>query len=197
MNQRGFSQLIVLIALLAISSVGVTGFLYLNKKSEPTSSPTPTISPSPSPSNTNQPSALPTSSNKSKATQSSPIPAIRTPSPEPNKVTTPAPTIVPTPVPTPASTPLPKPSCSLTAIPSNGVAPLQASICVVNTSNPSQGIQTEYVDYNGDGNWDYQGSQYGCHPYTYQSSGNYTPKAKIVGDHWGESDPCQATVTIN
>ncbi len=103
-----------------------------------------------------------------------------------------------TPTPTPAPTPKPKPVCSVLVIPSNsGTAPYQASVCVGNNSNPDQGVQQEFADYDGDGSWDYQGPQYGCHSYTFQSPGTYQPKAKIIGTSGEESDICQTSVTVN
>ncbi len=100
--------------------------------------------------------------------------------------------------PTPTPTPKPKPVCRVSISPSsNGTAPYNANICVGNNSNPYQAVQQEFVDYNGDGNWDYQGVQYGCHSYTFSSAGTYTPKAKITNSSGDESDTCQATVTVN
>lgn len=102
-----------------------------------------------------------------------------------------------TPQPTPTPTPKPKPVCSILILPStSGTAPFQASVCAGNNS-PSQQIQQEFVDYTGDGSWDYQGPQYGCHSYTYQNSGTYTPKVKISNSDGEESDVCQTTVTVN
>lgn len=95
-------------------------------------------------------------------------------------------------------TPVPKPICSVIVMPSNtGTAPYQASVCVGNNSNPYQSVQQEFVDYNGDGNWDYQGPSYGCHSFTFQNQGSFSPKAKIVGTSGQESDVCQTSVTIN
>jgi hypothetical protein len=79
---------------------------------------------------------------------------------------------------------------------STGTAPYQASVCVGNNSNPYQSVTQEFADFNGDGNWDYQGLSYGCHAYTFQNPGTYYPKAKIVSSN-GESDICQTSVTIN
>lgn len=203
MNQRGFIPLIVLFGLLVISSVGLTGFLYLNKKSEPVSPPIPTISPSPGPNNTNQPSALPTPSNRSNTTQPSPSPTIKIPTSTPQTVTlTPAPTIIPTSIqtltPTAVPTPKPKPVCSITVVlPNDAKAPFQTSICTGNNSNPYQNLQKEFADLDGDGNWDYQGAFYGCHTFTFQTPGTYSPRAKIVNTSGEESDVCQTSVTIN
>lgn len=100
--------------------------------------------------------------------------------------------------PTPTPTPKPKPICSVLVSPSStGTAPYEASVCVGNNSNPYQAVQQEFVDYNGDGSWDYQGAQYGCHSYTFSSPGTYTPKAKITNSSGDESDVCQTTATIN
>mgnify|MGYP001576016117 CR=1 FL=1 len=66
-----------------------------------------------------------------------------------------------------------------------------------NDSNPTQAVKQEFVDYDGEGNWNYQGAQYGCHSFTFQSPGTYSPKAKIIGSSGDESDVCQATVTVN
>lgn len=104
----------------------------------------------------------------------------------------PAPTLTPTP------TPKPKPVCSVLMMPSStGAAPFQSSVCIGNNSNPYQGVQQEFADYDGDGNWDYQGQSYGCHAYTFQNPGTYTPKGKIIGVSGDESEVCQTTVTIN
>lgn len=99
---------------------------------------------------------------------------------------------------TPTPTPKPKPVCNVSILPSNsGTAPYQASVCVVNQTNPYQPIQQEFADYDGDGNWDYQGSVYGCHGYTFEKPGIFNPKAKIVNTSGEESDVCQTSVTIN
>lgn len=98
----------------------------------------------------------------------------------------------------PTPTPKPKPVCNVSILPSNsGTAPYQASVCVVNQTNPYQPIQQEFADYDGDGNWDYQGSVYGCHGYTFEKPGISNPKAKIVNTFGEESDVCQTSVTIN
>lgn len=100
--------------------------------------------------------------------------------------------------PTPTPTPRPKPICSVLVMPSSsGTAPYEASVCVGNNSNPYQAVQKEFADYDGNGSWDYQGAQYGCHSYTFQSPGTYSPKAKIIGSSGDESDVCQTTVTVN
>lgn len=100
--------------------------------------------------------------------------------------------------PTPTSTPRPKPICNVLVMPSStGTAPFEASVCVGNQSNPYQAVQKEFADYDGNGSWDYEGNQYGCHSYTFQSAGTYTPKAKIIGTSGDESDVCQTSVTIN
>lgn len=100
--------------------------------------------------------------------------------------------------PTPTPTPKPKPICSVSVLPSsNGTAPYEASVCVGNNSNPYQAVQKEFVDYDGNGSWDYEGAQYGCHSYAFQTPGSYSPKAKIIGASGDESDVCQTTVTIN
>lgn len=99
--------------------------------------------------------------------------------------------------PTPSPTPRPKPICGVIVTPSNsGYAPYQANICIGNYSNPYQAVSQEWVDYNGNGSWDYQGAQWGCHSYTFQTPGTYTPKAKYIGTSGDESDICQATVTV-
>ncbi|MFH0937439.1 MAG: hypothetical protein V1808_04045 [Candidatus Daviesbacteria bacterium] len=103
-----------------------------------------------------------------------------------------------TPSPTPTPTPKPKPICSVTVVPSSsGTAPYEASVCVGNNTNPYQAVQQEFVDYDGNGSWDYQGPSYGCHAYTFQNPGTYSPKAKIIGVSGEESDICQTSATIN
>lgn len=100
--------------------------------------------------------------------------------------------------PTPTPTPKPKPICNVLVMPSSsGSAPFEASVCVGNNSNPYQAVQQEFVDYDGNGSWDYQGPQYGCHSYTFQTPGTYSPKAKIIGSSGEESEICQTTVTFN
>lgn len=100
--------------------------------------------------------------------------------------------------PTPTPTPKPKPICSVLVSPSSSdTAPYEASVCVGNNSNPYQAVQKEFVDYDGNGSWDYEGAQYGCHSYTFQTPGSYSPKAKIIGSSGDESDVCQTSVTIN
>lgn len=100
--------------------------------------------------------------------------------------------------PTPTPTPKPKPVCSVLVSPSgSGTAPYEASVCVGNNSNPYQAVQKEFVDYDGNGSWDYEGAQYGCHSYTFQNPGTFSPKAKIIGSSGDESDTCQTTVTVN
>lgn len=99
--------------------------------------------------------------------------------------------------PTPSPTPKPKPICSVSVSPSSsGTAPYEASVCVGNNSSPYQAVQKEFVDYDGNGSWDYEGAQYGCHSYTFQA-GTYSPKAKIIGASGDESDVCQTSVTVN
>lgn len=125
-----------------------------------------------------------------------------TPTPITSVIPTPAPVSTPTPVPTTVqststSTPA-KPVCTILVMPSStGTAPYQASVCVGNNSSPYQAVQQEFVDYDGDGNWDYQGPSYGCHSYTFQNPGTYFPKTKITGTSGQESDICQTTVTIS
>jgi len=101
---------------------------------------------------------------------------------------------------TPAPTPV-KPVCSITVMPSTtGTHPYSASICMSNDSNPYQAITQEFVDYDGNGSWDYSGAQYGCHAYTYQEAGTYYPKGKFLGSGGtvgDESAICQTTVTVN
>lgn len=100
--------------------------------------------------------------------------------------------------PTPTPTPKPKPICSVLVMPSSsGTAPYEASVCVGNNSSPYQAMQKEFVDYDGNGSWDYEGAQYGCHSYTFQTPGTYSPKAKIIGSLGDESDVCQTTVIVN
>ncbi len=99
---------------------------------------------------------------------------------------------------TSTSTTQSKPICSVTVIPaSTGQAPYAASVCVGNNSNPYQAVQQEWVDYEGNGSWDYQGSSWGCHSFTFQNPGTYYPKAKIIATSGAESDICQTTVTIS
>lgn len=99
--------------------------------------------------------------------------------------------------PTPSPTPKPKPICSVSVSPSSsGTAPYEASVCVGNNSSPYQSVQKEFVDYDGNGSWDYEGAQYGCHSYTFQA-GTYSPKAKIIGASGDESDVCQTSVAVN
>ena len=99
-----------------------------------------------------------------------------------------------TPTPTPQ-----KPVCSVSLTPdvNTGSAPFNTTVCVGNNSNPSQNVTQEFLDYEGDGSWDYQGAQYGCHSYTYSSPGSFTAKAKIIGSSGVESDVCQTSITIN
>lgn len=99
----------------------------------------------------------------------------------------------------PTPTPKPKPTCSVLIMPSsNGQAPFEASICAVNNANnPYQAVQQEFVDYDGNGSWDYQGAVFGCHPYTFQNPGSYTPKVKLIWVSGEESDVCQISVTVN
>lgn len=102
------------------------------------------------------------------------------------------------PAPTPTATPKPKPICSIFVSPGSvGTAPFGAKVCVGNSSNPYQEIKQELVDYDGNGSWDYQGASYGCHDYTFQNPGTYTPKAKIISTSDEGSDDCQTSVTIN
>lgn len=141
-------------------------------------------------------SPTPTASPK---TNASPSPTI---TPTPSSVSTTHPSATPyqsnSSTSTPTPTPNPKPICSISVIPSNtGVAPYQASVCIGNNSNPYQNIGQEFVDYNGDNTWDYQGLFYGCHLYTFQNPGNYYPRAKIVGTSGVESDICETSAIIS
>lgn len=125
-----------------------------------------------------------------------PTPATRIPT------STTTPSTVPTPTPTPpvnsTSNSNPKPICGIFVAPSStGYAPYQASVCVGNNSNPYQNIQQEWVDYDGNGSWDYQGGSWGCHSFTFQNPGTYFPKAKIVGVTGQESDICQTTAIVS
>jgi len=97
--------------------------------------------------------------------------------------------------PAPTPTPNQKPSCSLTYMNISGTQ----KVCVGITSNPTGSIISEYVDYEGDGSWDYSGPQYGCHDYAY-TTGTHTAKAKVLGSPGtigNESDICQTTFTVN
>lgn len=124
-----------------------------------------------------------------------PTPAISsTPLPKSYPVSYPT----PTPTPSPTTAPKPKPVCSVSVLPSGtGIAPYQASVCVGNNSNPYQYIAQEIVDYDGNGSWDYQGSTYGCHSFTFQSPGTYSPKAQIINTSGVESDICQTSAIIS
>lgn len=182
--QAGFVLPPIIIILSIILAVGVGTVVYQNRTTnqlvtpntqESTSSaiPQPSTTPSPTPSE----------------------PKLQT-SPTVKPSSSPTPT--PTPSPTPSPIPKPKPICSVTVIPSSsGTAPLETSICVGNNSSPYQAVQQELVDYDGEGNWNYQGAQYGCHSFTFQNPGTYNPKAKIIGSSGEESDTCQTSVTIN
>lgn len=100
--------------------------------------------------------------------------------------------------PTPAPTPRPKPVCSILVLsPGGGNAPFAANVCVGNNSNPYQAVQQQFIDYDGNGSWDFQSSDFGCQSYTYQNPGTFYPKAKIIGSSGDESDVCQTTVTIH
>lgn len=100
--------------------------------------------------------------------------------------------------PTPTPTPRPKPICSILVLPpSGGNAPFAANVCVGNNSNPYQAVQQQFIDYDGNGSWDFQSSDFGCQSYTFQSAGTFSPKAKIIGSSGDESDVCQTTVTVN
>ena len=201
-SQSGFLTLPIIILISILLTVGVVTVVYKSKltnqpasqnaqEASSSSSPQQSVSPTPeikkiSPS----PIRIKTSTPKPSPT-TAPIP---TRSPDPTS--TPAPTLIPTATPTP--TPRPKPICSILIMPtSSGTAPYDASFCVGNNSNPFQAVQKEFVDYDGNGSWDYEGAQYGCHAYTFQSPGTYSPKAKIIGSSGDESDTCQTTVTVN
>lgn len=136
------------------------------------------------------------------------IPPKPTTTPSSTTTTNPNPTFSPTPTPNPSSTPdqnnpsptatpKSKPNCNILILPySNGIAPYSASVCVGN-NNPYLAVQQEFVDYEGDGSWDYQGPMYGCHSFTFQNPGTYYPKAKIVLISGDESDICQTTAVIS
>lgn len=195
MNQKGIIPLYILIGVLIIGSLG--GLVYLkqisNKAPVGMADDTSQIASS---------SAIPSSTalpDKQKSvSQKKSNPTAPTPSPSPKSSISPTPSPTSTPIPTPIPTPKPKPTCSVTVLPpSSGNAPFEASVCVGNNSNPYQAIQQEFVDYDGNGTWDYQGAQYGCHSYIFQNPGNYSPKAKIIGSSSEESEICQASVTVN
>lgn len=100
--------------------------------------------------------------------------------------------------PTPTPTPRPKPICSVLIMPSSsGTAPYDANICVSNDSNPFQAVQQQFIDYDGNGSWDFQSSNFGCQSHTFQSPGTFSVKAKILGSSGDESDVCQTTATVN
>lgn len=203
MNQKGIIPLYILIGILIIGSVG--GLVYLKQTTSKASIANPaTASPSATPSAT----ALPDKQQTVAPKKSNPAASTPSPSPKRSISPTPAPTAsqppaspaskTSTPVSTPAPTPKPKPVCSVTVIPSSsGTAPYEASVCVGNNSNPYQSVQQELVDYDGNGSWDYQGAQYGCHSYTFQTPGTFSPKAKIIGSSGEESEICQTTITVN
>ncbi len=92
-----------------------------------------------------------------------------------------------------------KPVCRVSVLPaSHGTAPYSARVCV---DNPDERIQQEYqdyVDFDGDGNWDdYESNVHGCHSYNYQIPGTYSPAAKIIDINGIESDICKTTLTVN
>lgn len=95
-------------------------------------------------------------------------------------------------------------TCRISILPaSKGTAPYETRICVDNPNEVIQQKYIDYVDYDGNGSWDYQGrwdqqgSVHGCHGYTFQSAGIFTPKAKIIDQLGNESDICQKTATVN
>lgn len=95
-------------------------------------------------------------------------------------------------------------ACRVSILPaSKGTAPYEARVCVDNPDEVIQGKYIDYVDYDGNGSWDYQGrwdqkgSVHGCHGYTFQSKGIFSPKAKIIDQEGKESDICKTSVTVN
>ncbi len=207
--QSGFVVPPIIILIGIVLAVGITTIVYKNKTTdnlatqptqEATSSANSQQSPTPTPKSTKTPTPAATKAPTVKPT-STPTPKQSiTPTPRSTSTPTATPilTFTPTPTPTPTPTSKPKPICSVTVVPSNsGSAPLETSICIGNNSNPYQSIQQELVDYDGEGNWNYQGAQYGCHSFTFQNPGTYTPKAKIISTSGEESDTCQTTVTVN
>ncbi|MBI2662722.1 hypothetical protein HYX11_04655 [Candidatus Woesearchaeota archaeon] len=89
--------------------------------------------------------------------------------------------------------------CRVSVLPSSkGDVPYQARVCV---DNPDERIQQEYkdyVDFEGDGSWnEYENAKHGCHSYTYQTKGTFSPTAKIVDIKGIESDICQTTLTVS
>lgn len=200
--QSGFliPPIIILIGILL--TVGVVAIAYKSTlTNQPTSQTSRETNPSANPQQSIAPSSTKEPTPKPQSKTSIPAPK-QSVAPIPRSTSTPTATLIPTSTPTltptPTPTPKPKPVCSVTAVPSNsGTAPLETSICIGNNSNPYQAIQQELVDYDGEGNWNYQGAQYGCHSFTFQNPGTYYPKAKIISTSGEESDVCQTTVTVN
>jgi hypothetical protein len=198
LNQKGIAPVVILVV---VAVIGVLSIAIVRNTNRTTSIPSPTpksieASPSASVVTSATPKPTPKVSKKPTATP------VKTPTPSASATTS---TATPTPTSTTSTqsststqTTAKKPACNVTFNPSGlGTAPFQASVCIGNTSDPFQQVDLEYVDFEGDGTWDYSGPKYGCHPYTYNTPGLYKAKGKIHSPENGDSDVCEAYIAAN
>lgn len=102
----------------------------------------------------------------------------------------------PTTAPTPTPTPKPKPICfNPTTYPTSlGSAPYTINFQPGGDANGSGGLAGYEWDYLNNGSWSSSGANPGT--YTFQSTGTYTIKLRVLGANGEYSDTCQTTVTV-
>lgn len=103
-----------------------------------------------------------------------------------------------TPTTAPVPTSKPKPTCMNPIIypSSTGTAPFQATLQPQGSAGSAGAIQGYEWDYTGDGTWDTSASP-NAQIYTFQNSGTYMVKMRVLATNGEYSDTCQTTVIVN
>lgn len=194
MSQRGFTAVIILIAILIAGAIGAAFYIKQRQESKPNFQKE-NITPLPTPKLT-QP-----------ATESTIHPSATSSAPTPQPTNTQAPPLIPTntPTKTPTNTPTPAPqsSCGINAL----ATPLDPSssfdnpltILLTYSATP---VGNKYMtgaqwDFDGNGSWDTDMSQAnGSIAHTFPANGNYNVKLQLKMSD-GEITPvCSKTVTV-
>lgn len=203
MSQRGFTIIVYLIVILAISG-GILGVLRYISKNKMTDEINFLSTPYPAQSNlsTNQPTDKPTNSTLPKSTG-----PILSPTPDPvQKVTpfaeptsgsilspTPDPVQEITPFPISTSTPVPKVTCIINVLaPSSGWSPLGVYFSY-SVSDQSRVTGSEW-DLDGDGMWESEGRYAN---WTYKDVKSYEVRLRFKLSGGGYSDECSKIITVN
>lgn len=197
-NQRGLAPILIIVGVI----IALVTVLYIKNNNQSASNGnkldnldsaqvTPTISAaSPAPTTKNTPvKSTPTSTPKPNTPSATSTPVQAQP--------TSGPTVTPQP---PTPTPVPPVICNINIDKSNGPAPLTVTFVYSASYIQSDGYVTNVQwDFNGDGNWDtpYDTSSQHPAPYTFSSSGNYTPRMHLQTQGGRESSVCTTSITVN